>query len=244
MKYIFGNWKMYLSVEDSLSLAKEIAPIQFSEAKVCIFPNSLAFCAVRDILALNSNIYVGAQNVAWTPQGAYTGALSAEIYKQSNAKYAIVGHSERRYIFGESNEDVRKKIEACLAAKIIPVICIGETREDKELNTRAIRLKEQIKSIFENLELGTGDLFIAYEPVWAISHGSSADPCKPEDFEDVHGFIRQEIAEYTDTYIPLLYGGSVNAENVVLYTVLPGVDGVLCGTASTKKEFWEFVSKI
>ena len=235
---------MYLSVEESLSLAKEIASLQFSEPKVCIFPNALAFCAVQDIFAINQNIDVGAQNIAWTPRGAYTGALSAEIYKQSNAKYAIVGHSERRYIFGETNIDVRKKIEACFAANIIPVVCIGETREDKELNTRAIRLKEQIKSIFENLDLSTAELFIAYEPVWAISRGNSADPCKPEDVEDVHGFIRQEISQYTDKTVPVLYGGSVNAENVVSYTVLPSVDGVLCGNASTKKEFWEFVSKL
>lgn len=244
MKYIFGNWKMYLSVEESLSLAKEIAVLQFSEAKVCIFPNALAFCAVQDIIASNQNIALGAQNVAWTPRGAYTGALSAEIYEQSSARYALVGHSERRYIFGETNTDVRKKMEACLAAEITPVVCIGETREDKENNTRTIRLKEQIKAVFSNLDLGAGDIFIAYEPVWAISRGSSADPCNPVDVEDVHGFIRQEISQYTDKPVPLLYGGSVNAENVVSYTVLRNVDGVLCGNASTKKEFWEFVSKI
>ncbi len=245
MKYIFGNWKMYLNVEDSLFLSQELSRIIFSEAKVCIFPNALVFRAAQDILSHNKNIQLGAQNVAWTPQGAYTGALSAELYKQCQAEYAIVGHSERRYIFGESNSDVRKKVEACFAAQITPVVCIGETREDKESNTRSIRLKEQIQAVFENLDCSSDqNIFIAYEPVWAISRGALADPCLPADVEDVHAFIATEIKQYTEKTVPILYGGSVNAENISSYLDIQNVDGVLVGNASTKKEFWQFVSHL
>lgn len=245
MKYIFGNWKMYLNIEDSLALAKDISVMKFSEAKVCIFPSSLVFRSVGDIFSQNENIQFGAQNVAWTPQGAYTGALSAELYKQCRANYALVGHSERRYIFGETNSDVRKKVEACLSAHITPIVCIGETREDKESNTRSIRLKEQIQAVFENLECKDDQaMFIAYEPVWAISRGASADPCLPADVEDVHAFIATEIKQYTEKTVPILYGGSVNVENISSYLDLPNVDGVLVGNASTKKEFWQFVSTL
>lgn len=244
MKYIFANWKMYLGVNDSLSLSKEIVQLPFSTSKVALFPNPLAFCAVRDVLLQNVALKLGAQNVAWTPQGAYTGAVSAELYKEAGAQYALVGHSERRYIFGESDQDVRKKVEACLAAKITPILCIGETREDKEKNTRSIRLKEQIKAVFENLSLAGQEIMIAYEPVWAITHGTVSDPCLPTDVEDAHHFIRQEIAHYTDTTVPLLYGGSVNQENIVSYMIRDLVDGFLVGNASTKKEFWQFVSKL
>lgn len=244
MKYLFANWKMYLNIHDSLQLAQDIKSLHFPESRVAIFPPSLVFAQLKYFLSSNSTIALGAQNVAWTPQGAYTGALSAELYKEAGAQYALVGHSERRYIFGETNSDVRKKVDACLAAKVIPVVCIGETREDKEKDTRTIRLKEQIKSVLEGLTLEDNGLLIAYEPVWAISHGGLADPCFPADVEDVHQFIRQEIAMYTDKIVPVLYGGSVNQENIVSYISLPTVDGVLVGNASTKKEFWQFISEL
>lgn len=235
---------MYLNLEESVQLANNLAGFQFSnEYQAGIFPTALAFGPVHEILS-NTSFALGAQNVAWTPKGAYTGAVSAELYKEAGVQYAIVGHSERRYIFGEANTDVRKKVEACLSAKITPVVCIGETREDKDKNTRAIRLTEQLKAVFENLSLNGDDVCIAYEPVWAVSSGSNAEPCTPADVKDVHQWIREELKNYTDKHIPILYGGSVNAENIVSYISLPEVDGVLVGNASTKPEFWQFVSQL
>jgi len=235
---------MYLTVEESLGLATNIKDFRLaSDYVVGIFPNPLAFSLVLNTLE-NTSFVLGAQNIAWSPKGAYTGAVSAELYKEAGARYALVGHSERRYIFGENNADVRRKVEACLSAKIIPILCIGETREDKEQNTRAIRLTEQIKTVFENLTLNGDDILIAYEPVWAISSGPHAEPCTPADVKDVHIWIREELKKYTAKYIPILYGGSVNAENIVSYITLPEVDGVLVGNASTKPEFWQFVSEL
>jgi len=235
---------MYLNLEESVRLATAMSDIHLNnEYHAALFPNTLAFGAVNEILQ-STSFALGAQNVAWTPKGAYTGAVSAELYKEAGAQYAIVGHSERRYIFGENNNDVRKKVEACLSAKIIPIICIGETREDKEKNTRVIRLTEQIKAVFENLSLNGDDIMMAYEPVWAVSSGTNAEPCTPADVEDVHLWIREEVKKYTAKYIPILYGGSVNAENIVSYISIPEVDGVLVGNASTKLEFWKFVSQI
>lgn len=244
MKYLFANWKMYLSIQDSVQLSQDLKSLSFPQSTVAVFPSSLVFSQIKYFLTSNTEIALGAQNVAWTPQGAYTGALSAQLYKEAGAEYALVGHSERRYIFHETNTDVRKKVEACFAARLTPVVCIGETREDKEKNTRTIRLKEQIKAVFENLELDGSEILIAYEPVWAITHGAVSDPCLPADVEDIHQFIRQEIAQYTNHSVPVLYGGSVNAENIVSYRDLPSVDGLLVGTASTKKEFWQFVSTL
>lgn len=244
MKYIFGNTKMYLTLEESLELAKNICKLPFSSEKtVALFPSSLAFGMSAQIFA-ESAFAVGAQNVAWTPKGAYTGALSAELYKEAGATYALVGHSERRYIFGETNADVRKKVEACFSAKITPVVCIGETLEDKEKNTRALMLSEQIKAIFEDLNFDEGSLILAYEPVWAIFSASKAEACTPSDVEDVHAWIQAEIQKYTQKRVPILYGGSVNSENIVSYMELPQVDGVLVGNASTKPEFWQFVSQL
>lgn len=243
MKYIFGNTKMYLTLEESIDLAKNISELSFSADKmVALFPNALAFGATAEIFAKTS-FAVGAQNVAWTPKGAYTGAISAELYKEAGAKYAIVGHSERRYIFGESNQDIRKKVEACLATNIIPVICIGETREDKDKNTRALKLGEQMKAIFEELNLDDNTVMLAYEPVWAISSGPNAEACTPSDVEDISLWLKEEIKKYTEKNIPLLYGGSVNSENIVSYITLPLIDGVLVGKASIQPEFWQHVSE-
>ena len=244
MKYIFGNTKMYLTLEESVGLAGTIKSLPISsDYTVALFPTALAFGHMVETLQ-GTSFALGAQNVAWTPKGAYTGAVSAQLYKEAGAAYALVGHSERRYIFGETNDDVRKKVEACLAAKITPVVCIGETHEDKQQNTRTLRLREQIKAVFEGLSLGEEKILLAYEPVWAISSLSQGEPCTPADVQDVHDWIREELKQYTDQNVPILYGGSVNSENIVSYMELPQVDGVLVGNASTKPEFWQFVSQL
>ena len=237
MKYIFGNWKMYLGYEESLALAKEIAGMKVDQKKVTVgvFPN---FVLLHDVVERlrGSNIAVGAQNVSWSPAGAYTGAVSAYLVKDIGCEYALVGHSERRHIFGEHDNDVRKKVEACLSVGLIPVVCIGETKEDLDADKRQYRLKKQLSSVFDGLVLNGTPVLIAYEPVWAISSGTGNIPCTPADADDVIGWVKQELKQYTANEIPVLYGGSVDDKNVVSYLSREAIDGVLVGSASTRAD--------
>lgn len=233
MSLLFANWKMYLNVEQSEQLARDLCSWQIpSGVDITIFPNTLAYKSVKDIL-IESEIKIGTQNVAWAPQGAYTGATSALMFKEEGATYALVGHSERRYIFGESDDDIRKKIEACLQAGIVPVLCIGETAEDQQNNKRQYRLKKQLMKALEGLSVPDNKLIIAYEPVWAISATGVGRACLPADVEDVAGWIQMEIAQYGLKNVPILYGGSVNKDSVSSFVTLPSISGVLVGMAST-----------
>lgn len=236
MKYLYANWKMYLDVVESVKLAEGIKKIpSVSGYEVMVFPSALAFTSVYDVLK-DSNIRVGAQNVAWVPKGAYTGAVSALLFKEAGASHALVGHSERRHIFGERSEAVRKKAEACIDAGLVPVVCIGETQEDKEEDKRMYRLKKQMKTSCEGLPESGKGYMVAYEPVWAVGTGN---PCSPADAEDVIGWIKLELKDYTDKAIAVLYGGSVTPDNVSSYCKLDSVDGVLVGSAMAKLESFE-----
>lgn len=245
MKQIHSNWKMYLDFDESTKLINAIAREQFDSSKVNIgiFPNVLNFVEAVEKLA-DTDIAIGAQNVNWTPQGAYTGAASALLFKQAGAKYALVGHSERRYIFNESDEATRKKVDACFDVGIIPILCIGETQEDLDNNKKEYRLKKQLTKALEGSEI-TSEIIIAYEPVWAISEGGQGKPCTPADADDVHGWIKNEMKQYTDEDVSVIYGGSVGPDNVVSYVEREVIDGVLVGSASTKfSEFVDLVRKV
>lgn len=231
MKYIFANWKMYLGLKESIALARAMVALPKKKGiEIALFPSALAMTDVIDACK-KKKILVGAQNCAWTPAGAYTGAISARMFRDVGCSYALVGHSERRHIFGETDTAVRNKLEACLRVGLTPVLCIGETKEERDAGKRAYRLKKQLMTALDGLEL-TGPVLIAYEPVWAIGTG---DACAPTDADDVHHFIRQELKQYTDAAMPMLYGGSVDEKNAASYLALSTVDGLLVGGASTKK---------
>lgn len=234
MKYIFANWKMYLDFDETLILANALLreKIELTDAELAIFPSNLAVREVSMSLGASS-IAVGAQNSGYPEKGAYTGLVSAQMFAKVGCKYSLVGHSERRYIFGETNEDVRKKIEICFDAGLIPVLCIGETEKDVKEDKREYRLKKQIMAVFDNLNLDNNDIIIVYEPVWAIGTGKNCDFTKAEE---VHAMIKQELKNYTKKEISVIYGGSVNDKNVKSYISLKNVDGVLVGGASTKLE--------
>jgi len=240
MKYIFANWKMYLDYNESVVLSEKLASEKFNLEKmnVAVFPTALALKKVSENLS-ESGIEFGPQDTAWVSKGAYTGGISALMFKDIGCKYALVGHSERRYVFGETDEQVRKKVEACLDAGIIPVVCIGETAEEKELNQRQEKLAKQLCAVFEGLKLNETPVMVAYEPLWAISKSGIGLPCLPEDADDVQGWVKKEIGKYTDQSVAVLYGGSVKAENVLSYLSLETVDGVLVGAASSKIETFE-----
>lgn len=224
---------MYLNTEESLVLAESLSQLSLPiNTEGVIFPTSLAFIETQRKLK-DSAWSCGAQNVAWVSKGAYTGAVSALMFKEAGAIYALAGHSERRYIFGDGDSDVRKKIEVCLQAGIIPVVCIGETKEDRDAGKRQYRLKKQLFSAFTNLALNGGSIIVAYEPVWAISQAGRGEACVPADAEDAQGWIKLELRQYFGQAIPVLYGGSVNPENAADYLILNSVDGLLVGSAAT-----------
>ena len=243
MKHIFANWKMYLDFDESNILANALLQEKFDESKVnlVVFPSLLALREISMTMD-GSTFDVGSQNISWVPKGAYTGEVSAPMVSDVGCRYSLVGHSERRHIFGDTNEDVRKKLEACLDAGLIPVLCIGETEEDKKEDKRQYRLKKQLMKAFEGLDLNDKEVIVAYEPVWAIGTGNA---CNPDDADDVHGWIKLELKKYFDKEVPVLYGGSVKAENVVSYVSRDTVDGVLVGGASAKLDsFTSLVHKV
>ncbi len=240
MKYLFANWKMYLDFDESNILINGLLQEKFDNEKVnlTVFPSALALREVS-MATENTEFAVGAQDVAWVDKGAYTGAVSAQMFADVGCRYALVGHSERRHIFGETNDDVRKKIEACLGVNLIPVLCIGETAEDLAEGKRNYRLKKQLMKALVDLDLNGGKIMVAYEPVWAIGTGQA---CDPDTAQAVHTFIKTELKQYFAEDVPVLYGGSVNPENVLSYVSREVIDGVLVGGASAKLD--SFVSLI
>lgn len=228
---------MYLDYNETDKLSQALAQEKLGNdnLKLAVFPTALSCVRVLENLA-NSSIGVGAQNVAWVTKGAYTGAISAQMFKDLGCKYALVGHSERRYIFGETDDGVRKKIEACFDVGLVPVVCVGETTEDRAVGKREYRLKKQIMKAFADLDLNSKEIVVAYEPVWAISKAGVGQPCSAAEADDVHGWIKQELKQYTDKAVPVIYGGSADAKNVISYLSQPMIDGVLPGNASTKFE--------
>tara|TARA_Y100001970_G_C14234655_1_gene860999 strand:- start:978 stop:1733 length:756 start_codon:yes stop_codon:yes gene_type:complete len=234
MTFIFANWKMYLNNEESLVLAQSIAgqDSKNSALTCAVFPTVVSMVGVTNILK-QSSIAIGAQHTAWVPKGAYTGAVSAELCKEVGCTYSLIGHSERRHIFGETNEDTKKRLVACIDAGLMPVLCIGETQEDKERGIQKDILKTQILRALEGVDLDKSGLIIAYEPVWAISGSGGGESCDPMYAQDIQSWIRDEILAFTSGFVPILYGGSINQENVVSYTSQKDIDGVLVGSAST-----------
>lgn len=226
---------MYLDYAETAIEAQQLVKENVASERVgiAVFPLSLAAVDVVKTLH-SSNIGVGAQNVAWVPKGAYTGAVSALMYKDIGCDYALIGHSERRHIFHETDEAVRQKFEAALDAGLIPVLCVGETKEDREAGKQEYRVKKQLMKVFDGLALPASVQFlVAYEPVWAIGTGN---PCDSVEAAHMHTVIKQELAKYTSVSVPVLYGGSVDEKNVVSYVSLDPIDGVLVGKASIKAD--------
>ena len=221
---------MYLNVATSLELAKTAATLSVPAGVTAgVFPNTLAFTGVHDVLH-TTPWRLGAQNVAWVPQGAYTGAISALLFRDAGAEFALVGHSERRYIFGEDSVSTAKKLAACWTAGLTPILCIGETAEDLEVDKRQYRLKQQLQDALKEWT-GAQPLLVAYEPVWAISTNK---PCTPADAEAIASWLQGFMNETWERTVPVLYGGSVNPQNIAAYWGSPSLSGVLVGSHSIR----------
>jgi triosephosphate isomerase (TIM) len=245
--FIAANWKMFKTVHEAVVFAKEFRSLvkDFSDVEIVVAPPFTALHAVAEAVR-NSPIYVAGQNVHWEREGAFTGEISARMLKEAGAEYAIVGHSERRRLFHETDETVNRKALAVLAAELTPIVCIGETLEEREGNETLAVLDRQIKSGLDGL---TGDqiasLVVAYEPVWAIGTGRNATP---QEAGDAHAHIRSRLRQWfggpAADQCHVIYGGSVKPDNISELVLLPDVDGALVGGASLDvRGFFDIVSR-
>lgn len=245
--FIAGNWKMYKTIDESIelinALKRSLYNVQNVEVAVC--PPFTSLSDAREMLA-GTEIALGAQNCYWLNEGAYTGEIAPSMLKNAGCKYVIIGHSERRTYFHETNETVNKKVHAVLAAGLNPIVCVGERLEERESNKTFDVIKDHIENGLKGVS--SADMkktVIAYEPVWAIGTGKNATP---DQAEEVHAYIRQLLAKMFDKNISeevrIQYGGSVKPENAYEIMHKPNVDGALVGGASLKAEsFIEIVKK-
>lgn len=242
--YLFANWKMYLDLDESTMMAsvlnKEAKSFE-NNIKMVLFPSALAMDSV--VKEVKGALCIGAQNVYWVEKGGYTGEVSATMVKSAGAEYCLIGHSERRHLFGETEHQTRQKMEAALAAGLTPVLCVGEKTEEKENDKTLIVVEEQIRAALDGLTWPSDrELIVAYEPVWAIGTGLACDPMEAEQIhEHIYSLLRKLIS---GTIPVLLYGGSVRPNNVVDYLKQPHINGVLVGGASTKKDSWMEIVKV
>jgi len=243
---IAGNWKMYKTPAEAAALAGELkqAVAGVDQVNILICPTSISIPAVKEALG-NSNIKVGAQNVYWKEEGAFTGEVSPQMLKDAGCDYVITGHSERRHIFGETSEEVNMKAKAVLAAGMVPIVCVGETLEQREQGRTEAVLEDQVKNSLSDIEAESfGNIVIAYEPVWAIGTGKTATP---QQAGEAHKFIRKLIAEMESEETAenqiILYGGSVKPENVKQLMNEPDIDGALVGGASLKSDSFSKIVK-
>jgi triosephosphate isomerase (TIM) len=235
---IAGNWKMHLTVQESVELARTIRHKldRALRAEILIAPVFTALYSVHEALGEGSRVRLGAQNVFWEDHGAFTGEVSPAHVKDAGCTHAIIGHSERRQLFGETDENVRRRVGASLGHGMTPIVCIGETLEQREAGATERVVLGQLDAALEGLSgKDLVRVVIAYEPVWAIGTGRNA---KPEDAQRVHAAIRGRIAERggSGADIRILYGGSVKPDNARELLAQEDIDGALVGGASLKAD--------
>jgi triosephosphate isomerase len=233
--FIAANWKMFKTVHESVVFAKEFRAMvkDVIDVEIVVAPPFTALHAVAEAVR-NSPVGVAGQNVHWEREGAFTGEISADMLKEAGAEYVIIGHSERRRLFHETDETVNRKVMAALGAHLTPIVCIGETLEERERDETLAVLDRQIKAGFDSL---TGDqvaaLVIAYEPVWAIGTGRNATPLQAgEAHAHIRSRLRQWFGAPAADQCHVIYGGSVKPDNIHELVLLPDVDGALVGGAS------------
>jgi len=236
--FIAGNWKMYKNAKEAVALAKGLKNNlkNIKDRDVLICPGFAALCCVYGEIK-GSNIKLGAQDMHFEDEGAFTGEISALMLKDF-CEYVILGHSERRQFFNETDEIVNKKIKKALKHGLKPILCIGESLDQRENNKTFDIIKNQIKGSLKNInKKEIKDIIIAYEPIWAIGTGKTATP---EQAEEVHSFIRKEVekihgSEAADD-LRILYGGSVKPDNIDELMGKEDIDGCLVGGASLDAE--------
>lgn len=233
---IAGNWKMNLTPDEVQRFFNDFRP-QFDSGdapEILVFPSFVSLFAAQFAVPQNPRIQIGVQNIHWKPSGAYTGEVSAPMAQAAGATHTLVGHSERRHVFGETDEEVALKVRAALGAGLIPVVCVGEQLEERKAGRLEEVILRQLDAVLPAFSEKAGTSWmLAYEPVWAIGTGETATP---EDASQAHGVLKTRLvdalgSEGAET-IPILYGGSVKPGNAAELLGAPHVGGVLVGGAS------------
>ncbi len=245
--FIAGNWKMYKTVHEAVEFVKELRPAvkDITDVEIVLAPAFTAVHALADA-ARNTKIGVAAQNLHWEREGAFTGEVSPAMVREAGAEYVIVGHSERRRLFGETDAIVNRKALAAIDARLTPIVCIGETLEEREREETFAVLDRQIKDGLDRLTAEqTAELVVAYEPVWAIGTGRTATAAQAGE---AHAHIRKRLRQWfggdAADHCHIIYGGSVKPDNIRELVAEPDVDGALVGGASLEvRSFADIVTR-
>ena len=237
---------MHKTISEAVEIVNALkeASAELTEAELVVIPPFTALNEVRKIIE-GSSIQLGAQNMFWEEKGAFTGELSAPMLKDAGCRYAVIGHSERRQYFGETNETVNKKIKAALSHELIPIMCIGESLEEREKEKTTEKVGSQINAGLEGIgQDEMSRIIIAYEPIWAIGTGVTATPAQAEE---VHAFIREKLTEkYGNepaSCAIILYGGSVKPANTYELLKEKNINGALVGGASLEADSFIQIAK-
>lgn len=234
-----ANWKMNHGPAEARAFAERFlsltAPVK--GRSLWFFPPAVSIKALDEATQSRPDIRIGVQNVHWEPKGAFTGEIAVRMAMEAGARAVLAGHSERRQLFGETDEQVAKKTKAALNLGVTPLICVGETLAERDGGRTEAVIVRQLRPVLEALEpTEWARVVVAYEPVWAIGTGKNATP---DDAAQVHEVIRIELSRHgVPGRVPILYGGSVNAGNALALLASPQVDGVLVGGASLEPDGW------
>ena len=240
-----ANWKMHLGPKGAAQFVESFlgAYQPQPDREVWFFPSAIAIETVARLLRERVDLRVGVQNLYWELKGAFTGELSVSMAKEAGVSGALVGHSERRHVFGETDEETSKKVGALLEAGLTPMLCVGEKLEEREAGSTIAVVERQLGALDGLASDTLAGIPIAYEPVWAIGTGKTATPA---DAAEVHAAIRAWMVDRGAAAgaVKVLYGGSVKAENVKTLVSEPDVDGVLVGGASLDPVQWAAIASI
>lgn len=245
---IAGNWKLYKTINEAIELAnglkRELYSLNKDSVDIVICPVFTALSEVYEVVQ-ESNIAMGGQDAYWQDEGAFTGEVSCKMLKDAGCSYVIIGHSERRQFFGETNETVNRKVKAVLAHGLTPIMCVGESLAEREANKTFSVLQDHVANGLQGFSADDArKVIIAYEPVWAIGTGKTATP---QQAQEAHAYIRgllvKMFGKETGEAMRIQYGGSVKPENTVELMGQPDVDGALVGGASLKVDSFSQIVK-
>lgn len=232
-KIVAGNWKMNLDKTNALELIKHIVsePSHNNAIDLVICPPFTSISQVGSVIENYPKIHLGAQNCHFEKSGAFTGEIAPDMLKSQGVSHVIIGHSERRALFGETDEIISKKVKAALAANLIPILCCGEVLEDREKGIEKEVVTKQLKVALQDIDID--EVIIAYEPVWAIGTGKTASPQQAQEMHaSIRQFIKDEKGNRAANMVPILYGGSCKPSNAKELFAQNDIDGGLIGGAS------------
>jgi triosephosphate isomerase (TIM) len=236
-KFVCGNWKMFKTRAEAQELVRALAPLVADagdRVQVAVAPPFTALAAAADALA-GTRIELAAQNCHWEAQGAFTGEVSPRMLSDACVTHCIVGHSERRQLFGETDEGVRKKTVALLGAGLLPIVCVGETLAEREAGRTLEVVSRQVRGALQGVAAAdVARLTLAYEPVWAIGTGKTATTAQAQEVHAALRTLLRELAGGAADEVRIQYGGSVKPDNAAELMAQPDVDGALVGGASLK----------